>query len=182
MQLRLVSKIHMVFEKLSKHHTNQLLDFELKNKQWFESLIEPRAKSFYSLKGVTEHIDSLINQMNHDAAYSGVLLKNNTIIARANLKDISNNEAFVGYRVAEDFTSKGAASFCLSQLIDIAQSKLNVTQLKARVLENNPASMHVLKKFGFQAIDKNVNFITLNGKQLSCTEFCIKYAYKSFKG
>ena len=115
----------MVFEKLAKHHASQLLDFELENKQWFETLIEPRAKSFYSIKGVTEHIDLLINQMNEGTGYSGVLLQNNIIVARANIKDVSNNEAFVGYRVAEAFTSKGAASFCLSQLKNIAQNKFN---------------------------------------------------------
>jgi ribosomal-protein-alanine N-acetyltransferase len=169
-------EVHMVFEKLAKYHASQLLDFELENKQWFETLIEPRAKSFYSIKGVIEHIDLLINQMDEGTGYSGVLLQNNIIVARANIKDVSNNEAFVGYRVAEAFTSKGAASFCLSQLKNIAQNKFNITQLKALVLENNPASMRVLKKFGFQAINTNVNTITLNGRRLSCIEFCAKYA------
>ncbi|CAD2223709.1 Ribosome protein acetyltransferase (fragment) [Pseudoalteromonas sp. 3J6] len=64
----------------------------------------------------------------------------------------------------------------MSQLINIAQSKFNITQLKALVLENNPASMRVLKKFGFQAINTNVNAITINGRRLSCIEFCAKYA------
>jgi ribosomal-protein-alanine N-acetyltransferase len=161
---------------LFKHHANQLLEFELKNKQWFESLIESRAKSFYSHKGITEHIDSLTNDMKLGKAYSGVLLKNNTIVARANLKDISNNVAFVGYRVAKDFTSKGAASYCLSQLIEIAQYNFNIKQIKAQVLENNPASMRVLQKFGFKALGTELNFISLNNKQLSCTEFSVKYA------
>ncbi|PKG80912.1 N-acetyltransferase [Colwellia sp. 75C3] len=166
----------MEFVKLSRYHANLLLDFELKNKQWFDSLIEPRDKSFYSQQGITDHIDSLIKQMENGAGYSGVLVQNNTIVARANLKDISKNEAFVGYRVAEDFTSKGAASYCLSQLVSIAQSKLNITMLKARVLENNPASMHILKKFGFQATGTITNFITLNGNKLSCTDLSVKYA------
>ncbi|OUL56658.1 GNAT family N-acetyltransferase [Pseudoalteromonas ulvae] len=166
----------MVFEKLAKHHASQLLDFELDNKQWFETLIEPRAKSFYSIKGVTEHIDLLNVQMDNGTGYSGVLLQDNIIVARANIKDISNNEAFVGYRVAKAFTGKGVASFCLSQLINIAQSKFNITELKALVLENNPASMHVLRKFGFEATSRNVNTKTLNGKQLSCIEFFAKYS------
>jgi len=94
--------------------------------------------------------------------------------AKANAEEYSKNEAFVGYRVAEDFTSKGAASYCLSQLVSIAQSKLNITLLKARVLENNPVSMHILKKFGFQATGTITNFITLNGNKLSCTDLCVK--------
>ena len=53
----------MVFEQLASHHGEQLLDFELKNQQWFETLIAPRAQSFYSNRGIAEHIESLINQM-----------------------------------------------------------------------------------------------------------------------
>ncbi len=165
----------MVFEQLATHHAKQLLDFELKNKQWFETLIAPRAQSFYSNEGIAEHIDLLIKQMSLNTAYSGVLLQNNTIVARANLKDIANNQAYVGYRVAKEFTARGAASFCLSQLIAIAQNKLNISQLRALVLENNPVSMHVLKKCGFQVVGTNVDFITLKGKSLACTEFCVTY-------
>jgi ribosomal-protein-alanine N-acetyltransferase len=164
----------MVFEKLTKHHVQQLLEFERENKQWFESFIEPRATSFYSQTGVAEHIDHLLEQMNLGLGYSGVLIQNDIIIARANLKDILNSEAFVGYRVAKEYTSKGVASFCLSQLIEIARNKFNVIELKALVLENNPASMHVLKKFGFQAIETQLNFISINSKQLNCTKFSLK--------
>ena len=166
----------MEFKTLSKRHVNQLLDFELQNKRWFESFIEPREHEFYSNSGVAKHIDFLLNQMDEDKAYSGVLVKNNMIVARANLKDISGNCAYIGYRVAQDFTSQGLASYCLSQLIEIAQDKFNLQQLKAQVLDNNPASAHVLKKCGFQALGVTPNFLSLNGKQLNCTELGLKLA------
>lgn len=160
----------MKFESLSRHHQSQLLNFELENKEWFELKIVPRTKSFYSKSGVSDHIDVLINQMHQGTAYSGVVLKNNIIIARANIKDISSNLAYVGYRVAKNFTSQGVGSYCLAQLIDKAKNELNLNELRAQVLNNNPASMHILKKFGFSTFATLPNFLTLNGRSLTCTE------------
>lgn len=67
------------------------------------------------------------------------------------------------------------ASYCLERLIDIGKSKLNLKQLNAQVLNNNPASMHILHKFGFEAIGTIPNFLRLNNKQLSCTELVLKF-------
>ena len=163
----------MELKTLSKNHVNKLLDFELKNKEWFESFIEPRPKDFYSHSGVTKHINYLLNQINSGNAFCGIVIKNNVIVARANLKNISGQKAYVGYRVGKEFTSKGVASYCLKQLIHIGKNKLNLKQLNAQVLNNNPASMHILHKFGFEAIGTTANFLKLNNKQLSCTELVL---------
>lgn len=160
----------MKLEVLSKHHTKQLLAFELNNKAWFESLIAPRDDSFYTEKGVAEHIELSQENMAQGLAYSSVLIANNTIVARANLKDISGKSAVIGYRVAKKHISQGLASYCLSELIAIAKNKFNLEYITAQVLENNPASMRVLQKHHFQIISTTANFLILNNKALSCTE------------
>lgn len=165
----------MKFEKLSQHHAKQLLAFELENKLWFESFIEPREESLYSNKGIFHHIDSLTKKMSTGSGFSGVLRQNNEIIGRANLKDIANNKAYVGYRVSKDYVSRGIASYCLLQLIDISKNKFNINHLHALVLENNPASMRVLQKAGFKVIETKNNFSTLNNKPLSCTVFSLNF-------
>lgn len=161
----------MQFETLSKCHATKLLDFELANKAWFESLIEARESSFYTPKGVAAHIDALSKAMALGTGYSGVLVKNNIIVARANLKSIYNNKATVGYRVAKNSISQGFASYCLVQLLEVAQNKYDIKHLKAQVLENNPASMHVLQKHNFKIRCETPNFLTFNNRKLSCTEF-----------
>lgn len=168
----------MQFELLSKHHLNQLLNFELENRAWFESFIEPRDNAFYSEQGVCEHIDAEIDKVNSGAAFCGLLIKDNDIVARANLRDICANKAFVGYRVSKRFTSQGYASFCLASLIKIAKIEFDVQYLEAKVLENNPVSKHVLLKQGFEIIGSVPNFIILNNKALACAEFRLKIAAK----
>ena len=164
----------MKFEILTRHHLKPLLDFELESKAWFESLIEPRANDFYSEQGVGEHIAEQINNMNLGTAYCGVLIQDNVIVARGNLKGIVDNKASVGYRVSKLFTSQGFASACLTELIKIAQHKFAIKMLYAQVLDNNPASQHVLEKQGFKVIGNKPNFITLNNQQLACSELNLK--------
>jgi len=166
----------MQFELLSKHHLKQLLNFELENRSWFESLIEPRDNAFYSEQGVCEHIDAELDKVNSGSAFCGLLIKDNEVVARANLRDICANKAFVGYRVSKNFTSQGYASFCLASLVKIAKREFGVKALEAKVLENNPASKHILLKHGFEIIGNLPNFLILNSKQLACIEFRLKYS------
>lgn len=163
----------MVFETLSAKHLAMLLQFELENRAWFESMISPRENYFHTYSGDKMHIfDSIIN-MKLGTHYSGVLMLNDRIVARANLKDIcvKNNNASVGYRVAENSTGKGYASYCLTELIRIAAKSYAINELNALVLDNNPASKAVLHKLDFNAESHQANFIYLNGIELGCTTF-----------
>ena len=168
--------VSMQLELLSEHHLKQLFDFELENRSWFESLIEARDNDFYSEKGVEQHINGELDKVSSGSAFCGLLIKDNEIIARANLRDISSNKAFVGYRVSKRFISQGYASFCLASLVEIAKREFRVQSLEAKVLENNPASKRVLLKQGFEIITDVADFITLNSKTLACTTFRLKYA------
>lgn len=166
----------MQLELLTEHHLKQLFDFEQENRSWFESLIEPRDNFFYSEQGVEQHINAELDKVNSGSAFCGLLIKDNEIVARANLRDISANKAFVGYRVSKRFISQGYASFCLASLVKLAKREFSVQSLEAKVLENNPASKRVLLKHGFEIIGDAPDFITLNNKPLACTTFRLKYA------
>ena len=160
----------MKFEILSQQHAQQLFDFELDNKAWFESMIAPRGQAFYSKNGIYSHIEAQIKAMASGVSICGVLVKDDLIVARANLRDITAHKASVGYRVAQQFTSQGFASFCLSEIIAKAQA-LGIRTLEANVLDNNPASKHVLEKQGFKSFSYEPCFLTLNNQPLGCTKY-----------
>ena len=163
----------MIFAALADEHLNLLFQFELENRVWFESLIAARANEFYSKKSVKSHIEHCISAAKRGKNYSGVLINNGVIVARANLKDINNHHhtSFVGYRVAKNSIGKGYASFCLSELIEKAKVLYSVKLLKAQVLDNNPASKNVLTKQGFKAVDHEADFTELDGRKFNCTRY-----------
>lgn len=171
----------MVIETLSDKHLDLLFQFELENRQWFESLIASRGDDFYTYSGVRKHIsDSVLNVVS-GTEYSAVLFVDEAIVAIGNLKDIcvDNNRCSIGYRVAEKCIGKGYASYCIAQLIRIANSSYSINELVAQVLDNNPASIAVLKKQGFDILFHDPNFTELNGVQLGCTTYkCVSGPHK----
>lgn len=160
----------MQFELLNYHHDAKLLAFELANKQWFESLIEARPNTFYSLEGIEEHIKQLDVMHKLGKSRSYVVLQEDEIVARANLKDISQGSAAVGYRVAHQKTSMGLGKRCLSHLIYTAKESLMLSRLHAQVLDNNPASLHLLQKAGFVKTRTIQGFLSINNQRYSCHE------------
>lgn len=163
----------MIFETLSDKHLNRLFQFELENREWFESMVSPRDDFFYSYSGVKRHILDSMNNMQLGTHYSGVLILNDQIVARGNLKDIcvENNNGSVGYRVGKSSTGKGYATYCLAELVKIAANLYSINELEAQVLDNNPASKVVLQKLGFNVESHQENFISLNSVTLGCTTF-----------
>ena len=163
----------MLFESLAMKHADLLLQFELTNRVWFETLISSRGDDFYNQAGVKTHISSLLAGEQRGENYSAVLIENNIIVARANIKNICDrsNVCEVGYRVGQKNIGKGYASYCLSELIRIAQISYGVKTILADVLDNNPASAAILKKLAFSVISHQDNYITLNGDILGCTRY-----------
>lgn len=163
----------MVFETLSNKHLDSLFQFELENREWFESLIYSRGDDFYSYIGVKKHISESIINNALGTLYSAVLIVDGVIVARGNLKDIctENNRCSIGYRVAKKEAGKGYASYCLAELIRIANNLYSINELEAQVLDNNPASIAVLKKQSFEVLFHEENFTELNGVQLGCSTY-----------
>lgn len=159
------------FEILGTEHTDRLLAFESANRRWFESLIAARPDAFYSHGGVTAHIDECRDFFSAGRLVPLVLCDGESIIARANLKDISSQgqSAEVGYRVAEDYFGQGVASACLRQLVNVARERIDGCRLWGRVLDNNPASRRVLEKQRFSQVAYQPAFAEIRGHVLGCT-------------
>ncbi|ROS01074.1 ribosomal-protein-alanine N-acetyltransferase [Sinobacterium caligoides] len=161
----------MMFEVLSEEHTRQLYQFEVENKAWFESFIAPREASFYTIEGVSSHIQQSIVSFVSTQMLPLVLVSEGQIIARANLRAIcrESKSAEVGYRVAKQHTGKGVASLCLAKLISEAELRFDQLRLSAKVLDNNPASRRVLEKHLFQLSTYTPNFMLFNEREIGCT-------------
>lgn len=129
-----------------------LLKFELDNREWFERYVDARASSFYSLLGITEHIESYLSGLENGTWHPFVIEDDNgKIVGRANLKDISLSErsAEVGYRIAESACGQGLATLALSRLIEEGKLRWKLKRLVANVYAENIGSANVLKRCGF---------------------------------
>ncbi|SDH93329.1 GNAT family N-acetyltransferase [Pseudomonas abietaniphila] len=129
-----------------------LLAFETQNRAWFESHIDARAPSFYSVEGVTEHIDGYLSDFARGVWHPFVIEDSSgRIVGRANLKGIDTTArlAEVGYRIAQSACGQGLATHALEHLIGQAQTRWALTQLVAYVFPENAGSTKVLERCGF---------------------------------
>lgn len=138
--------------ELSRTDTEALLAFETENRAWFESHIDARAPSFYSVQGVNEHIDGYLSDFARGVWHPFVIEDSRgSIVGRANLKgiDTAAGVAEVGYRVAQSACGQGLATQALEHLIGQAQARWALTQLVAYVFPENAGSRKVLERCGF---------------------------------
>lgn len=138
--------------ELKSTDTEALLAFEIHNREWFESHIDARAPSFYSLQGVAEHIECYLSDYAIGVWHPFVIEDSSErIVGRANLKSINSpmSSAEVGYRIDQRACGQGLATLALRHLIQEAQMRWQLTQLVAYVYKENIGSRKVLGRCGF---------------------------------
>jgi RimJ/RimL family protein N-acetyltransferase len=65
-------------------------------------------------------------------------------------QDVYRKTALIGYWLSEQYWGKGIMSEAVKLVTDYAFANLDFIRLQAGVISNNPASMHVLEKAGYQ--------------------------------
>lgn len=142
----------ILVRELKSTDTKALLSFELENRAWFESHIDAREPSFYSARGVSNHIESYLSEYAAGTWHPFVVESaDGQIIGRANLKNIDSEmrTGEVGYRVARQAAGQGVATLALTHLIQVARLRWKLEQLIARVYSGNVGSRKVLDRCGF---------------------------------
>ncbi|RSD28324.1 GNAT family N-acetyltransferase [Vibrio pectenicida] len=163
----------MHLELLSEGWSEQLLQFELQNKEWFESMIPSREIDFYSLEGVKEHIQLFLLEYKAKTLIPMLIVDDSGIIlGRVNVSNVDYRKKLghIGYRVGKNFTNRGLAKFAVANMTRIVE-KLEILELVAYASTTNLASQKVLLANGFKPIDLVSNYAELNGNPINCIEF-----------
>ncbi|TFB22844.1 N-acetyltransferase [Filobacillus milosensis] len=155
-------------EPLHREDTRKLLEFERKNRKFFEELVPSRGDDYYVSENFIQNLESLLDEQDQGLSYF-YLIKDmqGTILGRMNLVDINQTQRFghVGYRLGKDYTGKGIANQSLKLLMEKLDS-LDVHQVRAKTTTNNIASQKVLEKNGFELVDTSDEEFMMNGQPL----------------
>jgi len=82
------------------------------------------------------------------------------------LEDVKRRSAEIGYWLSEQFWGQGIMTDAVTSLVPLAFEKYDIVRLQAGVFSNNPASMRVLEKCGFNREAVHKNAIWKNGNLL----------------
>jgi [ribosomal protein S5]-alanine N-acetyltransferase len=157
--------VEIKIKKLQINDAEQLYQFEVNNRSFFETMVPSRGDDYYQYNNYLATLENLLMEQREGLSYFYLIKdQNGTILGRINLVDIDREtgEGHVGYRVGEAFLRKGIASRALQLLLQEALM-LKVNTIYAKTTYDNIASQKVLENSGFipnmEEKEKNQDFV-----------------------
>jgi [ribosomal protein S5]-alanine N-acetyltransferase len=146
-------------ELVRAEHAPALLAFEQQNRAYFAAVIPDRGDEFFADFDGRHALLLALQAAGTD--YFHVLVGDcGEVVGRVNLVYIENGSAELGYRIAEKAAGRGLATAAVRDVRRLAADTYGLTQLRAKVTLNNPASRKVLERNGFVVTGE----LTLNDK------------------
>lgn len=127
--------------------------FETTHRQDFESWINARPDSYYSPDGFDMALQAALLQQSLGQAYHYLIWEGDALVGRINLTQVRRahfQSASLGYRIAPKHRGQGVASDAVQAAMHKAFHTHHLQRLEATARPENPASIRVLLKNGFQ--------------------------------
>jgi [ribosomal protein S5]-alanine N-acetyltransferase len=165
--------LNITIEKLQASDAENLLEFERKNRAFFEKLVPSRGEDYFILENFNKRHQDLLDEQTKGLSFFS-LIKNldGLILGRMNLVDIDMVQGLghIGYRIGEEHAGKGITSNALGLFLDM-MDKHGINKIVAKTTTLNIASQKVLEKNGFKYVDTDEEAFMMNGQKQRFVEF-----------
>ena len=151
-----------------------LLEFELLNRAFFEERINARPPEFYSKAGVDSAIQAAMHQARQDQGYQYLIRVAGELVGRVNLSQVRRqhfHSASLGYRIGERFNGRGFAKQAVSLALGKAFETHELQRIEACARPENQASIHVLLANGFVQYGHSKRSFELHGQWFDTVHF-----------
>ncbi|SHJ39195.1 ribosomal-protein-alanine N-acetyltransferase [Geosporobacter subterraneus DSM 17957] len=151
---------------LQETDTEELYQFELENRTFFERMVLTRRNEYYDPTVFKSIMKELVEDQEEGCHYM-YLNKDSmeNIIGRVNLVSIARgcfNKAELGYRIGEVYNGKGYATRAVGMVLEEAQYIHKLLRIEAGISPENIGSQILLIKNGFQFFGRNHQYIYQN--------------------
>ena len=156
-------------EKLHMTDADDLFNFEVENRTFFEEMVPTRGDEYYNFENFKKGLETLLEeQVIGSSRFYLIKDKDRSILGRINLVDIDevHKVGYLGYRVGEVHTGKGIANKALKLLLETVSEK-EIKQIKAQTTTNNIPSQKVLEKNGFKKVCTSSEEFDMDGQMVS---------------
>lgn len=153
---------------LGRQHEAAVLAFERANRAYFAEYISDRGDDFYA--EFAQRYQALLDEQQAGVCVFHVLVdEHQAVVGRFNLYDLADGTADVGYRIAQQISGRGVATWALRRLCRIAREQYGLRTLKAAASNENVASQRLLEKAGFVATGP----AEIGGRESTCFELAL---------
>lgn len=157
---------------LGKESADMVLDFYVRNRDIFEKYEPIIGDDFYTLS----HQKKIL-EFEHNNILKMIMVRYwifekdspNKIIGTVSYRNIVRpiyQSCTIGYKMDRDYMNKGYCSEAISATIPIVANNFDIHRFEALILPDNEASIHMVKKLGFQFEGVLRDKIIINGQRL----------------
>lgn len=170
---RLIYKTQrLVLATLIGKDSQKSLDFEIKNKAFFEKWESKKEDDFFTLsyqRQIINYHEKLLrtSQGIHFAIFLKEDEKMERIIGKISVSPIiwgNFSSCMIGYKLDEDFTNQGLMSEAINSITDFIFNYLKLHRIQISIMPDNISSIKMIEKLGFTYEGKSKEYIEVNGK------------------
>lgn len=155
-------------ENINIKNIEDIYEFELENREYFESVLPPRPEGYFEIERFEEIMKELIEEQLSGKCYMHIIRDDSgKIVGRVNLHSIEGEhvrKAELGYRIGKEYQGKGYASKAVKQVIEQGFTKYGLTKIEAGTSTENIGSQIVLLKNGFTLVGSEKKVMKINDK------------------
>jgi ribosomal-protein-alanine N-acetyltransferase len=164
---RRITMSDITIKLLEGSDAEELFQFELENRNFFESMVPSRGDRYYEFDNFKTVQKEIMKDQEEGSLYMYLIKdQDHKIVGRVNLVSIARgifNKAELGYRIGKDYTGKGYATKAVALILYEATHQHKLHRIEAGTSPDNIGSQIVLIKNGFQFTGRNHKYIYQNG-------------------
>jgi ribosomal-protein-alanine N-acetyltransferase len=160
---------NIVLKKATLSFASDLLDYQIRNREFLEKLTPLRDEYFYTLDNQKSILQRNIEDYEKGTNYNFYIFhkNDNLLIGHIGLSNIIKGvfqSCFLGYSLDKDYINKGYMTLAIKQTVDFAFNTLSLHRIEANVMPHNIASLKVLEKNNFNKEGLAKKYLKINGK------------------
>ena len=157
----------LVLRNLTPEHTQEMLDYYIKNENHLKQFEPTRDSSFYTYEGQKEILTESFRQFIDGTSLDLGIFKDEKLIGKIKLSNIVYGilrSAFVGYSIDKDHQGKGYMKEVLNKVCNYAFEEMGLHRVEASTLLENERSQNVLKACDFEELGVSKKYLYINGE------------------
>lgn len=151
---------------LTPEHSESILEYYIKNKDYLCAYEPTRDRSFYTLEEQRSILEENYTQYLNEESVNMGIFKDDILIGKIQLSNIVQGifkNGVLGYSLDQSYQGHGYMKESVNLMISYAFDTMNLHRVEASTLKDNIKSQKVLYKCGFQRLGVNEKYIYIHG-------------------
>ncbi|AOT71495.1 GNAT family N-acetyltransferase [Geosporobacter ferrireducens] len=162
----------LMLKVLDDSFAPRVLDFFIRNKEFFRQWESAREDIFYSLDFQKEQLTNELKKIDEGSLFKVWIFEKadqdfKTVIGSVSLSEIIRGcfqSCFLGYRMDEQKNNRGYTTEAVKAIIHYAFNTLKLHRIEANIMPENTASIKVVEKLGFINEGLAAKYLNINGR------------------